>query len=74
MDLKPQEHLFRLLKNVLNIAMAYRRCLFTVELERPDVQMMENAYVFARPKQKMVLVQRLTTLDSIYTNMQHYKQ
>ena len=31
--------------------------------------MMEHAIVIARPQQKMVLVQRLKTLDTIYTNI-----
>ena len=67
MDLKLEENFSRLLKNVLNIATVNRRCLFTAELER--IVQMENAYVSARPKRKMVLVQRLSTLDSIYTNI-----
>ena len=69
MDLKLEENLFRLFKNVLNIAVTNRRCLFTAELERTDVQMMEHAHVGARLKRKMVLAQRLTTLDTIYTNI-----
>ena len=31
--------------------------------------MMEHATVIARPQQKMVLVQRRRTLDTIYTNI-----
>ena len=31
--------------------------------------MMEHAIVIARPQQKMVLVQRRRTLDTIYTNI-----
>ena len=31
--------------------------------------MMEHAIVIARPQRKMVLVQRLGTLDTIYTNI-----
>ena len=69
MDLKLEENLFRLFKNVLNIAVTNRRCLFTAELERTDVQMMEHAHVGARLKRKMVLAQRLTTQDTIYTNI-----
>ena len=69
MDLKLEENLFRQFKNVLNIAVTNRRCLFTAELERTDVQMMEHAHVGARLKRKMVLAQRLTTQDTIYTNI-----
>ena len=69
MDLKLEENLFRLFKNVLNIAVTNRRCSFTAELERTDVQMMEHAHVGARLKRKMVLAQRLTTQDTIYTNI-----